>query len=986
MTDGELSCILIDGTERKFRLAKIDVDTPFYVGELEVMCMKDPIYDLVIGNVDEAKLTADVDWRPRSEECKSAAVVTRAEAKKEKQAIRPLNIQVKEIELVGLEGLEKAQKADKSLDRWREIAKTKGDNPGNKYRMEIKNNILYRVYKQKRGELIEEIRQIAVPQTYREQVMSLAHESIVGGHLGVQKTIDRISTSFYWPGMTSDVTRYCRSCDICQKSTPKGRVTKVPLGEMPLIEEPFQRVAVDLIGPIYPASETKNRYILTVVDYATRYPEATALPKIETERIAEALLEIFCRVGFPKEILSDRGTQFTSGLMEEYYSLTGKSHKRVPDSHRSNFCMGEQFAGPMQALKGIWTDEANEKSETRNTYQYVLNLRDRLEETCKIARESLRQSQGSYKHHYDKKARDRQLEVGQKVLVLLPTDNNKLLLQWKGPFNIVEVVNQMNYKVEAGGKVKVYHVNLLKHYVERKDSKEQDETNNEAGSAGDIAAGIAVIEAEDAVDCGAVDDENLLELGNFSGKENFKDVQISEDLTEEQQSQAIALLEEFQDIFTDIPGTTHLQEHRIETTCDDPIRVKPYPIPYAKRKEVQEEVRKMVKMGIVEPSTSAYNAPIVIVKKKDQTNRVCIDFRKLNAITRFDPEPMGDIEDIMTRLNKDNYFSKFDLSKGYWQIPVEDNSRHMTAFSTSEGCYQFRKLPFGLVNSGATFNRMMRKMLDGSKNTDHYVDDILGHNHTWKEHIEDLRNLFIRILDANLTVRPSKCMIGYRTLGFVGHTVGEGTIAMEDDQLEKIRDAQQPKTKKQVRAFLGLAGYYRKFVPNFANVAKPLSDLTKKGRPNQVDWGPQEEEAFRCLKDLLTQAPILRLPDLSKTFIVQSDASDTGLGCVLLQEHTDGIFPVAYASKKLLDRERNYSVIERECLAIVFAMKKFQMYLYGCEFILYTDHRPLVFIQKSKIESSRVMRWALFLQNYKFRIKAIKGSENVAADYLSRQY
>ncbi|XP_069107370.1 uncharacterized protein [Argopecten irradians] len=395
MTDGELSCILIDGTERKFRLAKIDVDTPFYVGELEVMCMRDPIYDLVIGNVDEAKLTADVDWRPRSEECKSAAVVTRAEAKKEKQAIRPLNVQVKEI--VGLEGLEKAQKADKSLDRWREIAKTKGDNPGNKYRMEIKNNILYRVYKQKRGELIEEIRQIAVPQTYREQVMSLAHEFLLAG-----------------------------------------------------------------------------------------YPEATTLPKIETERIAEALLEIFCRVGFPKEILSDRGTQFTSGLMEEVCRLVSVkqlfttpynpkcngwcermngvlksmlkkmcqeqpkdwdryipavlfAYREVPQASTGfspfELLYGRTVRGPMQALKEIWTDEANEKSETRNTYQYVLNLRDRLEETCKIACESLRQSQGSYKHHYDKKARNRQLEVGQKVLVLLPTVNNTLLLQWKGPFN-----------------------------------------------------------------------------------------------------------------------------------------------------------------------------------------------------------------------------------------------------------------------------------------------------------------------------------------------------------------------------------------------------------------------------------------------------------------------------------------------------------------------------------------------------------------------
>ncbi|XP_033726122.1 uncharacterized protein LOC117315829 [Pecten maximus] len=734
ITDKELPCILIDGTERMFRMAKIDVDTPFYVGKLEAMCMKDPIYDLVIGNVDTAKLTADVDWRPLSEENKSAAVMTRAEAKREKQPIKPLNVQAKEVDFVGLDGLQKAQQEDKSLNRWHEIAKTKEGNQGDKYRMEIKNNILYRIYRQKRGKLVEDVRQIAVPETYREKVMSLAHESIVGGHLGIQKTIDRISTSFYWPGMTSDVTRYCRSCDICQRTTPKGRVTKVPLGEMPLIEEPFKRVAVDLIGPIYPSSGSKNRYILTVVDYATRYPEAIALPKIETERIAEALMEIFCRVGFPKEILSDRGSQFTSGLMEEVCRLVSVkqlfttpynpkcngwcermngvlksmlkkmcqerpqdwdryipavlfAYREVPQASTGfspfELLYGRTVRGPMQALKEIWTDEADEKSETRNTYQYVLNLRDRLEETCKIARESLLKSQGIYKHHYDKRTKNRQFEVGQKVLVLLPTDNNKLLLQWKGPFDVVEVVNHMDYKVDVGGKIKIYHVNLLKLYVERIDVKTKCKATCPIGSAKETVAGIAVIEAEDEKDCGAVDDENLLELGNLSGKETFKDVEISDELSEDQQSEVKALLEEFQDIFTDVPGTTHLQTHRIETTSNNPIRVKPYPIPYAKRKEVQEEVKKMVDLGIVEPSKSAYNAPIVMVKKKDQTNRVCIDFRKLNAVTHFDPEPMGDIDNIMTKLHEDKYFSKFDLSKGYWQIPVEEKRQKVvTSFGS----------------------------------------------------------------------------------------------------------------------------------------------------------------------------------------------------------------------------------------------------------------------------------------------------------------
>ena len=339
----------------------------------------------------------------------------------------------------------------------------------------------------------------------------------------------------------------------------------------------------------------------------------------------------------------------------------------------------------------------------------------------------------------------------------------------------------------------------------------------------------------------------------------------------------------------------------------------------------------------------------------------------------------------MSKLKHDKFFTKIDLSKGYWQIPVDAKSKHLTAFSTTEGTYQFRKMPFGMVNSGSTFNRMMRRLLHGCENADNYVDDILGHTETWEQHLLTLRDIFSRVRDAGLTLKPSKCLIGFGNIAFTGHVVGKGLMKMEEEKLDQIRDAERPKTKKQVRAFLGLAGYYRKFIPAFSDVAAPLTDLTKKGRPNQVDWQDEHERAFKTLKDMLTRSPILRLPDFDKEFILQTDASDSGVGAALLQRFEDGLFPIAYASKKLLQREKNYSVIERECLAIVFGIKKFQKYLYGTHFVLQTDHAPLTYIQRCKIESGRIMRWALFLQNYQFRVEAIKGSENVFADYLSRQ-
>jgi len=269
-------------------------------------------------------------------------------------------------------------------------------------------------------------------------------------------------------------------------------------------------------------------------------------------------------------------------------------------------------------------------------------------------------------------------------------------------------------------------------------------------------------------------------------------------------------------------------------------------------------------------------------------------------------------------------------------------------------------------------------------NADSFVDDILGHTPTWKEHIQMLRELFAHIRDAGLTARPTKCFVGYEALNFVGHTIGRDNVRMDPHKLEKIRDAPRPITKRQLRAFLGLAGYYSNFVPNYTDVVVPLTDLTKKREPNVIRWGEAQERAFNRLKVLLSQEPILRMPDFGRPFILQTDASETGVGAVLLQSHEDGKFPVTCVSKKLLPRERNYSTIERECLAIVFAIKRLYAYLYGREFVIQTDHQPLAYIQKCKTDNSRIMRWALFLQNFKFKIEAIKGSENVGADYLSR--
>ena len=638
---------------------------------------------------------------------------------------------------------------------------------------------------------------------------------------------------------------------------------------------------------------------------------------------------------------------------------------------------GRTVRGPMQILKELWTG-SEETSEPRNTYQYVMDLKERLSETCQLVRQNLMIAQGQQKHHYDKSARPRSFEKGQKVVLLLPTDNNKLLLQWKGPFEVIERIGEVDYKIEVGRKVKIFHANLLKRYYEREPEKMENEISK--------LAGIAVIEDEEVGEIGAIDDEHLLELdyAERTGKESYLDVDISEGLTPEQRKEVQELVYEYRDIFTERPGTTDLVEHEIEVITPHPVRVAPYPIPYAKQEVVQREVEAMLEGGVIERAKSDYNAPIVLVRKKDGTNRFCLDFRRLNDVTRFDTEPMTNIDDILVKLQKDRYFTKIDLTKGYWQVKVAESSKHLTAFQTPTGTYQFCKMPFGLVNSGATFNRMMRKMLDKVQHTDHYVDDILTHTDEWYKHLQELRVLFERIRAAHVTIRPKKCRIGYETIGFVGHTIGRGKVCMEDDKVEKIEQAERPRTKKQVRAFLGLTGYYRKFIQNYAEIATPLTDLTKKGNPEKVVWGEAEENAFQRLKAKLVERPILKMSSPSYKYVLRTDASGVGVGAMLLQEYPDGVFPVAYASKKLLPREQNYSVIERECLAVVFGVKKFERYLYGIEFTIQTDHAPLAWLTRSKVQNARCMRWALYLQMYRFRIEVIKGKDNVGADYLSR--
>ena len=291
LTGNEVTCTLIDGTQRKFPLALIPVDTPYFAGVVEAMCMGKPLYDLILGNIPSVSDIPDPRWR---KECN--AVTTRAQAEKEKRPIKPLKVPTAELHDVNMETLIQAQQNDKTLQKMWKIAEqvdTGKSQANGSWRIEVHKSILSRVYEDRRGEASRVMKQIMVAQIYRYQVMKLAHEAIVGGHLGAKKTTDRVTSSFHWPGITGDIRRFCQSCDLCERMIPKGKNCKVPLGEIPLTSEPFERIAVDLIGPIKPVTEQGSRYILTIIDFATRYPETIPLKSIETERVAETWCQYF---------------------------------------------------------------------------------------------------------------------------------------------------------------------------------------------------------------------------------------------------------------------------------------------------------------------------------------------------------------------------------------------------------------------------------------------------------------------------------------------------------------------------------------------------------------------------------------------------------------------------------------------------------------------------------------------------------------------
>ena len=487
------------------------------------------------------------------------------------------------------------------------------------------------------------------------------------------------------------------------------------------------------------------------------------------------------------------------------------------------------------------------------------------------------------------------------------------------------------------------------------------------------------------------------DLQNIDRSNNFNDQnplsQIRTDhLNYEEKIKLIRMLDNYKKVFY-MEGQnltfTNAIKHSIITKDDLPIHAKSYRYPYCHRDEVQRQVLKMLEQGIIRHSNSPWSSPIWIVPKKLDASgqkkwRLVVDYRKLNEKTVDDRYPIPNITDILDKLGRCMYFTTLDLASGFHQIEVNAKDIQKTAFNVENGHYEFVRMPFGLKNAPSTFQRVMDNVL-----REHigvrcfvYMDDIIVFSTSLQEHLTNLSKILETLEKYNLKVQLDKSEFLQKEVAFLGHVVTPEGVKPNPSKISVIKEWPLPSNEKDLRGFLGILGYYRKFIRDFAKIAKPLTNALRKDA--SITHSKEFVEAFEKCKSILSSNDILQYPDFSKKFVLTTDASNYAIGAVLSQGPIGSDKPIAFASRTLNKSEEKYSAIEKELLAVVWACKYFRPYLYGTEFTLYTDHKPLTYGLNLKNTNHRLVHWQLALNEFKFEIRYRPGKQNVVADSLSR--
>ena len=643
--------------------------------------------------------------------------------------------------------------------------------------------------------------------------------------------------------------------------------------------------------------------------------------------------------------------------------------------------------GPLLLLKEKWLDEDPEKI---SVLKYVATFKDRLFRAGQIAKRNLQESQSKMKVWYDRKAKSRCFEPGDRVLVLFPVVGNPLQAKYTGPYKVVKKISDTNYLVKTPDRRKetqVCHINMLKAYHE-KPKPELVTLNNRLGLESPTHSKDCVGQVAEKEE----DTESEVRLGNDQQPIKLQNSQILNDLGTKlshlplvQRKELAEVITQYREVFPDVPSKTNLIEHDVDVGDSAPIKQHPYRVSPMKKELLDKEVQYMLKNDIIEESQSNWSSPCILVPKHDGGFRFCTDFRKVNDKTKSDSFPIPRIADCIDQIGNAKFVSTFDMLKGYWQVPLTQRAREISAFVTPSGLYQYKVMPFGMKNAPATFQRMVNKLVRDIDGCEGYIDDVVIFSDNWSDHIRQIKRFFQIMREAKLTINLMKSEFGKATVKYLGHIVGQGQVRPLDAKIQTIVKYPIPTSRKELARFLGMAGYYRNFCLNFSDIAAPLTNLLSK--KVKFVWTDDCQMAFDKVKLLLQKSPVLKSPDYEKPFKLIIDSSDVGTGSVLVQEASDGLdHPVSYFSKKFLKYQKNYSVVEKETLGLVLALEHFDVYLGSTPFKIkvYTDHNPLTFLKTMKNKNQRLVRWSLALQEYNLEIQHIPGSENVVADALSR--
>ncbi|XP_076036537.1 uncharacterized protein LOC143022279 [Oratosquilla oratoria] len=853
--------------------------------------------------------------------------------------------------------------------------------------------------------------QIIVPSPLRQDILSIAHDG-VGGHLGVRKTYAKILSHFYWPKPKRDVSTYCRTCRPCQVAgKPNPTVKPYPLQPIPVVKEPFSKIIIDCVGPL-PKTPRGFQFLFTIVDCATRYPEAIPLRRITAKNVVRALIHFFTQVGLPTVVQSDQGSNFISRLFNQVMESLGVRQSRSSAYHPQSqgvverfhqtlkrvlrtFCIetgrdwdegvdlllfairdsvqeslgyspfqlvfGHEVRGPLKVLKESWISNEEETPLA----SYVPKFKEKLHLALSLAHSNLDCAQTKMKQQFDRshRAEDRYFAVGDQVLALLPLNNLPLQSKYSGPYVVLERQGQANYVIHTPDRRKkrrLVHVNLLKPFHERDEAEcsraepvcmvvpEESDASDECFSGTLSATGPKL-------DNSTIVRNPSDKLGHLSGAQ-VEDIK--------------SLLTEFECIFGDIPRPCSTLEHDVETEGALPIRQRPYRLNAFKREYLRAEVQRLQELGIVEPSHSPWASPVVLVPKPDGSMRLWIDYHRVNAVTRADGYPLPRIDDVIDDVGAARWVTKLDLLQGYYQVRLTERSKAISAFVTPEGLYQFTVLPFGLRNAPSTFQRLMNFLTTGLEGVRCYLDDIVVFGDTWEEHLDRLRALFAVLAANSLTVNLAKSEFGHAQITFLGHVVGRNEVRPVAAKIAAIQQYPVPTDKKAVMRLLGMP-----------------REPTSWGAKKVFKWTPECQQAFESLKTLMSGAPVLRAPDLQAPFILHTDASDVAGGAVLLQEGEGGsVQPVAYYSKKFNKHLRNYATVEKEALSLFLALEHFRVYLGSTvhPVRVLRDHNPLTFVERMRRTNQRLLRWALAIQPFNLTISHIRGSMNLLADAISR--